>query len=327
MAASFGLSTIANARPYWLEQIPYTALISTLAAGAQDNLIPAVQSWNPTNQAPTLVALDTLGATQWPGVQIDLASDTTRDRYDLGMWPAALAPVPVDRVARSRISATLTNTNSTAATNLQVTYQMTVWDEPIAVRVLRGWPLSVQDQTLARQIGLDIAPANQRGTLPLSLDRVIENSYRNRLIGSPLSYALAATATPTTGGTPFHRVQVPPNTLYVVRSVGMAATLEDGVQLHIDRDTNTDHVVLDAAALSLNRPTPMFIPALQSLNFRLTATTAPPAPTPVRIEIWPVSLSNILRLRLGLLDLGGAEQIMGTTNGQKLYASVKAGMN
>ena len=327
MAASFGLSTIANARPYWLEQIPYTALISTLAAGAQDNLIPAVQSWNPTNQAPTLVALDTLGATQWPGVQLDLASDTTRDRYDLGMWPANLAGVAVDRAARARISATLTNTNTTAATNLQIAYQMTVWAEPIAVRVLRGWPLSTQDQALARQIGLDIAPNNQRGTLPLSIDRVIENSYRNRLIGSPLSFALAATATPTTGGTPFHRVQVPPNALYVVRSVAMAATWEDGVQLHIDRDTDTDHVVLDAATMTLDRPTPMFIPALASLNFRLTATTAPKAPTPIRIEVWPVSLSNILRLRLGLLDLAGAEQIMGATNGQKLYASVKAGLN
>ena len=327
MAASFGLQTISNARPYWLEQIPYSALIPTLAAGGQAALFPAVQGWNPANNPATLVRLDQIGATRWPGVQLDLTSDTSRDRYDLGMWPADLAPVVTDRVARTRLAATLVNTTAAAVTNLQLTYRITVWAEPIAVKVLYGWPLTVQEQALARQLGLDVGTASQRGTLPMDLDRIIEGTYRNRLIGTPLSYALAATASPTTGGLSFHRVQVPPNTLMVVRSVAMAGTLEDGVQLHIDRDSDTDHVILDAATLTLDRPVQMFVPAKTSLNFRLTAATAPPAPTPVRLEIWPVSLSNILRIRLGELDQAGAEQLLGAANGQKLYAAVKAGMN
>lgn len=327
MAASFGLQTIQNARAYWLEQIPYSALIPTLTAGGQESLIPAVQGWNPQNNPATLARLDDLGATRWSGVQVDLTSDTTRDRYDLGQWPADLEPVPTDRVARTRLSATLVNTTGSAVTNLQCTYRVTVWAEPIAVKVLYGWPLTVQEQALARAIGLDTGTASQRGTLPMDLDRIIEGTYRNRLIGTPLSFALAATASPTTGGLSFHRVQVPPNTLMVVRSVAMAGTLEDGVQLHIDRDSDTDHVILDAATMNLDRPVRMFVPARQNLNFRLTATTAPPAPTPVRIEVWPVSLSNILRIRLGELDQAGAEQLLGAANGQKLYAAVKAGMN
>jgi hypothetical protein len=175
-------------------------------------------------------------------------------------------------------------------------------------------------------VGLDIAPNNQRGTLPMTLDRIIEGTFKNRLVRARLNWALTGTASTTSGGLTLHRYQVDPNTVAIVRSVALAGTLEDGVQLHIDRDANTDHVILDAAACSLARPTEMWIPALQSLNFRLTAASTPPAATPVRLEIWTCSLSNILRLRFGQMDLAGAEQVMGAANGQKLYAAVKAGM-
>lgn len=327
MAATFGLSTIHNAQPYWLEQIPYTAVIGSLAAGGQTALIPAIQGWQGRTTATTLVALESLGATQWTGVQVEMTNDHAKDRYDLGTWQPNLDPVPVDRVAFENLSAKLYNTTSTAVTNLQLVYRMTVWQMPVAVKVLWGLKLTPQETAVARAVGLDTAPNNQRGTLPLTLDRIIEGTFKNRLVRARLNTALLGTASTSSAGLSIHRYQVEPNTIAILRSVAMAGTLEDGVQLHVDRDTTTDHVILDAAALSLDRPLMMWIPATDSLNFRLTATTTPPAQVPVRLEIWTVSLSNILRVRLGA-SMAEIEQLMGSpANGQKLYASVKAGMN
>lgn len=326
VASTFQQSSIKDSSPYWLEQIPYSLLVDSLAANANTPIFGSIQGWQPAQDPETLVSFDTLGMSQIGGVQVQITNDRAQGLYDAGAFAPDLALQRVGRVAVKNIAANIINTNSAAVTNLQAVYSMTVWNEPVAVKVLRGLELTADEKAWARTVGLDTRPNNQRGTLPIDLDAVIRGTYQNRQVDAALSFARRVSATTT--GTPFHHARAGANQLLVLRSIALAGTLEDGVQLHVDRDGITDHVILDAAACSLGTPIPCFIPAFQTLTFRLTATTAPVAATPVRLEVWTVSLSNILRVRLGMVSESALAQLVGTSaQAQKLYAAVKAGMN
>lgn len=322
MAATFGNRTIDNAQPYWLERLPYTQLVTNLPAQGQFSLF-AVDHWQADTDPATVIMLDAVAATQQPGVQLQVINDTQQGLYDLDIWPPNLRPLPIGRSAIHHLSAVLTNTTTSAIANLQVTYHITIWREPVAYKVLYGYPLTATERAYAHTIGLDTAPNSQRGTLPLGLDSVIRGTYANRRIGPALGFGRRILA----NGTPFHTIRAATNQLLVLRSMATAGTLEDGVQLHVDRDGQTDHVIVDAAAMGLGTPVECLVPAKTSLTFRLTATTPPAAAVPVQLEVWPLSLSNILRIRLGELTEAQLQQVVGTQTGAKQYAAVKAGMN
>jgi hypothetical protein len=321
---TFGVQTIRDAEPYWLQQVAYTALISSVPANAQVSVQTAVQRWNPTNDPKTVVILDAVAASTAPGVQWWIQNDKALGRVDLGTVPPDLTPLPTGRVAVDSLSHYLVNTTSAPAANIQLLYRYTIWHDTLAWRVMRGLPLTDEQRQTLRSLGLETTPTDQRGTLPMTLDRIIEGTYRPRLIRAPLNYALLVNASTT--DTTFHTERAEPNQLLVLRSIAAAANEEDGVTITVDRDSQQGAMVLDAAMLRIDAPLTVFLPATQHLSFHVQATTTPAAPIPVRLEIWAVALSNILRLRLGQVTAETLAPLMGAEQAQKLAAAVQAGL-
>jgi len=323
VAATFGDSTIRNAIPYWLEQIPYTEELTTVAANSQQGIF-GIQGWNPTNNAETLVFLDQIAATPIPGVEWVINNDKTQGRYDLGTWRDNWQPVTVGRAAYQNLSFNVINTQSQAVTNLRFAYRMTVWREPIAVKVLRGIPLTPEEKRIAQDLRLDLNPAMMRGTSPYPLEKVIAETYGNRLVAAPLNYALLVQPTPTVQT--FHHISTRPNQLLVLRRVASDCNWEDAVTLTVDRDDNAGHVQVNLAAAPLDQPLEMFIPARNTLTFKISAGVSGLGFIPIRLEVWTIAVSTGLLVRMGQLTQADMQQLYGADAGTRFYEHVKAGL-
>jgi len=108
----------------------------------------------------------------------------------------------------------------------------------------------------------------------------------------------------------------------VVRNVAIEADEGYGVQVQIERDADPQHTVIDASTVSLDRGADLFVPAKDYVQVTVSTQRALPGPIPVRLTVWHVSLSDILRVRLGLLDLQGLQSLF--TEGARTPEQEKA---
>jgi hypothetical protein len=300
MATEPGVSTIQAARPYWLEQVPYTATLAGLSAGSRQPLFPTLTGWQSSEQPDMYVELTSLGISQIPGLQLQVANDRDTITYDAGEFPPDLELVPIRRGAIHTLSVQLVNSTSATIPYVQVLYLMTFWRMPTAFKVLRGYPISPAERQAALDVGLTTDPNQQSGVYPHSLDTIMADTYANRIIGHTLEYSNLYQATTTQAN--FWSVQVSsPNELLVLRAVAARSDPDDGVSLLVDRDDNLGHLNVQTGLSTLQHGFPAFVVARRRLNFYLVAQQQPAAPTPVRIEVWRLSASNILRERMGLL--------------------------
>ena len=310
MATSLGTQTVRNAAPYWLEQIPYTTTIGSLAAGASESVF-TLQGWNnPADPGRMLVRLDHVALAPVPGIQVLIRADTEQEQYDAPTFPDGLAPCPVQATAFKNLSLTVINRGTTTVSNLVVRYQITIWRDPIAAKLLYGQSLTAADASLLKT-AFKLTPQQflGRGHVPLDIEDIIRTSYQNRVVRAVTPYALTTTVS-SSAPTTLPPVIARPQQLLVLRHVAMDARYGDGVTLTVDRDTDTSEVVIPALPTDSARPVALFLPALSQLAFSLSATTTPATGIPVRLTVWRVALSDILTMRMGLVtqaDLAATE--------------------
>lgn len=321
-------SQIAKASANWLEQLPFTASYASVSGSGSANAgnqaaVFALQNWTSATTPGTYVELTEAGATPQAGLDLVINSDRNQIRPDLGGWPGALYPVPLRHGGVRNLSATLVNTTTGDLVNQQLNYLVTVFRMPVAVKVLRGYALTPQEKAWATQMGVSTDAANSRGTLPIPWETIIAGTYRNRQLDPTWQYSDTVAA--TTSAVPFHHAQAGPNQLLILRRVSAQANYSQGVTITVDRDSDTGYLSLDASAVGASG-LPMLVPARDHLTFSLSATTAPNGPVPIRIEIWTVALSNVLRVRLGLMtEADLAEAMKSPAKAQHLYAMIQTG--
>jgi hypothetical protein len=327
------LATIQSGSKYWLEQVPYTAVVSTLAANSNSTIFPRLTGWNSTNRK-TFVELTKFASTAAQGLQFSVAGDMTTRLYYGDAFPPDLDMVDVRSGAFTSLSFIATNTSASTMVNTQVNYLMTTWNEPIAFKVLRGIGLTADEAAIARRIGLDTSPVAQKGNSPFTIDAVIRSTYENRQIKPSLGFSNSYSV--TTSSSTIEQFQVEnQNQMLILRRIAGLANFDDQVSLLVDRDNDGSYVNIRVDALDLERGIECFVPALDHLTFHLQAVTTPNAKVPIRAEIWVCSLSNILRDRLGLIDVAGLQQVFASTVGSAragqaaadFDARVKAGVN
>jgi len=329
MAQVFGASTISNALAYWFERLAYTTTIS-LSPGSTQGVF-SVSAWNGNNGARQVVSMPYMASTQDPTVQYTLVYDQ-QTRYLFGdQFPPSLRPEATNGSdAYQALRLTATNTSATqATTNAQVIYGIDVWTAPVAYKVMRGFPLTLDEvQTIARQAGIQTNPVQERGTFPIPLPTIIERTYANRIRRIVQGMGLPSPVA-TTQGNAFDQITALSNGMIVLRSLAAEADEDYGVTITVDRDNNPAHLVVDAGHLSLDHPLDLFIPAMQSLTFHIQAAQQPPGPVPVRYEVWHVAMDAILNVRLGRLTNVGLPELQGLygqANGSKLYYDILAGV-
>jgi len=331
MSSAFSQADLTAAQPYWYERIPYTFAVTNLAPSGSVPLF-TVRGWNGAGGAPTTLAtLRELEMDPWSGLQAVVTADTQQYRVHAGSLRGR-RPTTGDWAAVRLIGVALTN--QTGATNfpsgpltypvVRGRYQMAIWQMPAFEKLLRGTGLSPTDTDYLTALGFSTNPVDQKGWYPVPLSAVIERTYANRQIAPPLAYAESVQA--PAEQTPLITVPAATNQLLVLRRLAAVATPEAGVTLTVDRDNTLAHVQVAADQLG-REGVECFVPALNHLTLKIQATAPPASLVPVRMEVWVLSLSNVLRTRLGLLTEAGLQRLLGTAAGTKFYEDVQVGVN
>jgi hypothetical protein len=306
MASTLTTSMIAALTPYWYARVPVVTTVS-LAAGTTANVLGPLTNWNPGPSPTTLVTLNAVRAAQDPGVTLQAQADRTSLQLYTTSQPPGYAPVRVGLPAAQSLSVTAQNLTTTASQLSPVLLDLSVFRLPIAWKILLNLPLSPTDEATAAAIGLDTAAVAQNGQFPIPLPAVIERTYLNRAYAASLAYdgppilgqgALTATL-PT--------FIVPDNAVWVLRRIVVPIDA-DYVPLVTLNWENQDSFWQGNPA-QVPGGLDFFLPFLQQLQVQVTVQTPTPGPIPVRIEVDQLVLSNILRVRLGLLTDAGLASV------------------
>jgi len=319
LASTFGQQDILNARPYWLQKNLYTS-VTTLGAGLQTVLFN-VSGWN-TSGVQLYAELSALGITQMPGLRIDITADGQTYQYWANEFPSALRLLPMGHGAVRNLQAVLTNTTTTTMYNVQVVQQMLVWVLPVTEKILLGYPLTAQDQALARRANVELNPAAETRVLPIPVSTVIERTYYARRI---LPWVGWARSVPNVGTTPttFTSITVGPNQIAVLLEAAIESRLADQVTLTVARDTDTQAMQVRGDAIG-REGKELFLPAKQYLTFSLSAAQTVAGSVPVRLKVLRASLSAILALRMGILDVAGLAGLIGGPKAQTIASNEAA---
>ena len=324
MATGFTSKIIREASPYFYERIPYTHTVSSLAAGNTTSLF-SVSQWNTAASPSVRVTLRNLGMTRWPNTQLRTVYDNRTDRIDSRGFPGHGYPLPVEYGAVTQLNSQLVNIGTTTIPQITLTYQISVLRMSVATKVLYGYALDKTEHSMAQAMHLGTDPVRQLGNLPMPMDTIIEREFAARQIAGPVAFSAGVSVTPSASTVGHVRPQSP-NEVLVLRSIAVEASPEDGVVLTVNRDDNADHVSVDAGATALSHPLDCFIPATNHFTFVIQGATHVPYPVPVRLEVWRVSLSDILRVHLGILTERELESLMGAEAGTAFWNQVQTGV-
>lgn len=324
----FGVDFINQCDPYWYERAPFTA-VNSIAALQSVPVVGSVSGWN-GNFAKDIAFLESIAATQDPNVLLTLNLDGQLRYVYADTLRSDLLPVRTSTGMYQSFSLTAANQSAlTATANTQLLYTMAVWRAPVAYKILRGFPLTPDENALAAAVNLPTNNLQEQGIFPLPIESYIERTYENRITKTTLEFA-GPDPTAAVVGAPFYSVSAAPNELLVLRSIGCEVSGDYGLTLTLARDNQPTHLQLDPSLLSLDQPVDCFIPATQTLTFSVSAVTPPPSVVPFRFEIWHLAMDITLSARVlgpqsnyGLQNIQG---LLGDSQGLKTYQQLLAGI-
>lgn len=294
---------IAALRPYWYARLPFTARVA-LAPGTQTAILGPIANWNPNASPDVLVLVHTVRTARDPNLVLTVQADrSTHDLYTLG-HPPGFAPVTVDAPAVQSLSLLARNPNPATSVPSPVLVDVSVFRLPTTYKILLGYPLTPTDLAAAQALGLDTSAVSQNGTYPIPLTTMVERTYLNRQYATPLVYdgpPVTFTANSLTAVLP--TITVPNNALYVVRRIHVPIDADYQPLVTVNWETVSGFWAFDPST-TLD-PITCFLPTLQQVQVVVSVQSPPPGPVPVRIEVWRLVLSNLLRVRLGMLDSAG----------------------
>lgn len=302
---------------YWYEKVPYTAVLTNLAASGQAPIFSATH-WNGAN-VEKLATLEDLAVSQISGLILLIQDDEKQRSADAGAMPPNVAPIRSSVQATSQLALLANNQTGATVDAATVNYAVAVQQLAVSDKLLRGLPLSPKEQAISGALGMPALV--HKGTFPIPITAQVERTFKNRVIQEE-EYLLNLTQAPTSLATVSEKTaNTGQGEFLILRSLAAQANAADGITLLINRDSDDGYAQLAAANLSLAQPTDCFIPALEHLSIQAIAATA--GPLQLRIRLWRVKFSNVLRLRFGLIDAAEAQaQGLG-----KLYQDVWGGLN
>lgn len=319
--STFDSSVITTAAPYWYERLPYTATAS-LSAGGTQALISAVTGWQPGPQPSLLVTLEDIATAQDPNLQVRVVGDGQSLTLYSQNHPSNLEPVRLGVGAVKSLSATLLNTTTATSVSSPLVYHVSVLQMPAVLKVLLGYPPTTAEQEILASFGLPTTAIHQNGQQPIPIGAVIERTFLNRQVLSPVAYdGLALTFL---GGLVANipAINVGLNQLFVLTEVAVPISKDYGPQVNIARDYQENHVQFDPSVTTLDRPMSMWIPATQQVSISVTVTSAPPGAVPCRVKGYVMAMSNILRVRMGQLSKAGLETLFQQEALQKAITTI-----
>jgi hypothetical protein len=201
-----------------------------------------------------------------------------------------------------------------------------VWGYPptIAHKIFWGIPLTEAEKAIDKQ--LNISENVQKGMLPLPISSIIERQYE--VLGEETH-----TQNPNivTAGVNYLLENLIPRSsnefLVLTRIAAAPGTTAQNIIFTADRDNDSGIIQMPTFPLSLTLggEARCFIPAIQKLHLYTSATVAPGI-TFFRYTLQRIRLSNILKLRFGLITQDQLASIIGTQKAADLAMRVQAGL-
>lgn len=184
--------------------------------------------------------------------------------------------------------------------NYTTHFGLWVFKPTVAHKLLYGIKLSPDEQAISDE--LDIRNTFEKGLLPLPISQQIEREYRvigEETHGRSINIAAAGTVYTIEVLTP----RSPDEILVLTRIAAAPGTAAQDVRIIIDRDDDPNIAELRSFALTLaaGGEVRCFIPAIREIRLTTSATVAPGAHL-FRYTFKRVKLSNILRVRFGLIS-------------------------
>jgi hypothetical protein len=315
MGSTFNQGQAALAK-YWYERQIFTYGPVALAAGL--STVFTATNFNPNPKSPDWVA-ELVGIWVTPNANVQLqwvydnqvGNQSSAQGFTDGS-KSGVNQVAVGAPAARNLQLLVNNTGGVVA-NFQLTYEVAMRRLSAADKLLLGYDLSAQDlQNLSmldrggpngQQVtGLQqVRDLVDRGTSPASIEFQISRTLDNRRLGDhPSGGLFHVNASVSSNSNAFTTLQAAPGEFLVLRELAVEGG--QAITLFVDRDGDSNYLQLNGAAFvqTLDNPWLPFIPALQVLNFKVSAT-APLDNVPVRIRVERYRMSHLWRVRLGLV--------------------------
>lgn len=330
MAVQFGTDQARAAR-YHYERLPYTWGPQSLTTGTTP--IVSAQKWDRTGTLyPEWQArLEWLESTQNKDVTLTYQADpqNTRNIQNPGYTIATRngeqrQSLQIEAV--QQLTMTLNNTSGAAISNWQLNYGVAMRHLMAADKVmrqqagLRGYALNKDevDAAVALGFGTGSSPSDfqwddkgisvlvDKGTLPLSMDRLMPAIYENRIleISDELWYPESGT-----GDNSFATYNAALQTLssgtFPVL-LGIAVENSPNVTVSVDRDGQNNYLQVNGSAYvqTNDHAWDCWIPALDFLTFHVTngSGNSTSANVAIRLKIATVAMSEVLAILYGRIN-------------------------
>jgi hypothetical protein len=188
------------------------------------------------------------------------------------------------------------------------------------------WGIALNDAEKAIDKQLNIAENVQKGMLPLPISSIIERQYE--VLGEETHTVNINVATANVNYLLENIVPRNGNEFLVLTRIAAApGTAAQNITFFTDRDNDSGFIQMPVFPLSLTigGEVECFVPAIQKLHLYVSATVAPGFNF-FRYTFQRVRLSNILKLRFGLITQDELAGIIGTQKAADLAMRVQAGL-
>jgi len=280
-----------NAAKYFPELLPDAQTIANIAANTE--AVPAVLD---TRQfPPRFLRLGSLATAQNANLWVRIKADTEEIQISAASLQNQL-PNIYDMLAVNWLRLNLFATAGLAS--MPIFYNLWVTKPTIAAKIMLGHILTNEEREIAERLGLH--DTVEKGLLPMPFSYLIEREYRV-IYDETLGYQVF----PTAAISDVAEIAARENELLILRHISsQPATTVQNVRVSVDRDDDANYVnLLQVFPLSRATEVECFIPAIDRLRFTTVAAVAPGAHQ-LRFRIQRVMMSNILRVRFGLVARG-----------------------
>lgn len=292
------LSTIRTAR-YYPELIPEATFVDIPAGGAEASPSPLELK---NLQEETILYLTNLAVEQNSAIETRVSADGISNTFRNDALPDM---EPQDALYFANNEVKFTYFSDSSQSDVKTSFGTWLMEPTVAHKIKHGLPLSQEEQKINED--LNISNTVDKGLLPLPFDYMIDREYRGQIIGEEVK-----SLTPSGGlsaGVPERTEGLTPKTTdeFIVLT-GIAATsgtASDNIEVEITRDTDAPYFSINTFPLSVDDELEMFIPALNEIRLKVVAD-ASVSPFVLRYRYLRVKMSNILRIRFGLMSEAGA---------------------
>lgn len=237
-------------------------------------------------------------------VDISLTADASiraeirADREDREIRTSSLDSAtvyPFRFVARDLLSYGLRNTAATPVAGYRTVYGLWVYRPDVAQKILHRWPLTAEDEALAKELG--IRDSVEKGVLPLPRTYVLEREYQ---VLNSMVFAITVDVPAAPLYETVLQVYAATDEFIVLRRFTCSNTLiANDVIMTFDRDDDIGYFTFRAAALGSLSGINCWIPARSELRVTASAVSAASGVT-FTFEVLRCRMTNLLRARWGL---------------------------